>query len=267
MPCSSGFHTAPARHRARRQPARRAAAHDAGRGAGAVRVPGRRGRRRRRAARRGVGRTARELVERFVRGNDAGRSASPCSTACCCGPPPGRAEVPSGVRPETAEAMRRLVAADGRRRHPLARRRGRLEPPPPQRAVRRRVRRRPEGDGPGAALRALEAAVRACRTTPTLADDRRRVRLRRPGPHGARVADARRGQPDAVAGRRAAAGHPRRVRRRRPRSGADDSRFRRPVRGSRRMLPAKNFSIDVVAEPARLVVNRPSGSRPPSMCG
>ena len=39
------------------------------------------------------------------------------------------------------------------------------------------------------------------------------------------------------------------------------------VRSRRRMLPARNFSMTASLHPSRLVVNRPSGSRPPSMCG
>ena len=45
--------------------------------------------------------------------------------------------------------------------------------------------------------------------------DRRRVRVRRSGPHGPRLADARRLQPDAVDGRRTAPNRPSRRRRRR----------------------------------------------------
>ena len=48
-------------------------------------------------------------------------------------------------------------------------------------------------------------------------------------------------------------------RRRRPGQAAGSSR--------RRMLPARNFSITASLNPSRLVVKRPSGSRPPSMCG
>ena len=49
-----------------------------------------------------------------------GTPGSPRSTACWLRAAAGRAEVPSAVRPETAEAMRRLVTTDGRRRHQLA---------------------------------------------------------------------------------------------------------------------------------------------------
>ena len=68
-----------------------------------------------------------------------------------------------------------------------ARRRGRLEPAPPHRALHRRVRRRSEAARPRAALRAVEGDARATRPADA-GQHRRRVRLRRPGAHGAGLA-------------------------------------------------------------------------------
>ena len=81
----SGFHTEPARDPPRRQPARRAAAADARRAHGRCS-----GSRPREVAGDAVpldaawGATARELVDRLAVRQRPGRSASPCSTGCCC---------------------------------------------------------------------------------------------------------------------------------------------------------------------------------------
>ena len=155
-----GFHTTPAVIRHDGNQHGDPAARHAGRGPGAVRHPGRRARRRRRAARRGVGRDGRELVERLAeRRRRGGARFAVLDRVLLRARPPVAPRCRRRSRPETAEAWRRLVTTDGRidvravaaevgwsRRHLSDQ-------------FARRVRRRPEGDGAGAALRALEAAV------------------------------------------------------------------------------------------------------------
>ena len=120
-----------------------------------------------------------------------------------------RVEIPSGARPETSEAWRRLEMMAGRvdiaalaaevgwsRRHLTERFTAEYGVGPKQLA---RV------------LRFEQSKAMLVRPRPAHAGQhRRRVWLRRPGAHGAGLARHRRFQPDAVAGRRAAPIRPRR---------------------------------------------------------
>ena len=118
-----------------------------------------------------------------------------------------RVEIPSGARPEAAEAFRRLAAMDGRvevatlaadlgwsRRHLTQHFSAEYGVGPKEMA---RVLR---------FERAKQLLIGPDRRT--LAEHRGDVRVRRPGPHGPRVADARRVEPDAVDGRRTAPKRP-----------------------------------------------------------
>ena len=145
----SGFHTEPAAIQPRRQPARGAAATDPGGRAGAVRLPGRRGRRRRGASSTRRGARRRASSSTGCRRQRPGRSASPCSTGCCCGPRPAAPRCRPTCARRRPQAWQRLVATDGRIDVQRARRRGRVEPPPPDRAVHRRVRRSVRRRWPG----------------------------------------------------------------------------------------------------------------------
>ena len=115
----------------------------------------------RRAARRGVGCARRRARRAPRRGRLVGRALRRARPRAGCGPRPGGAEVPSAVRPETAEAMAPARHGERRHRHRLARRptsAGAAATSASSSAP--STASTPEGDGAGAALRALEAAVR-----------------------------------------------------------------------------------------------------------
>ena len=176
------------------------------------------------------GRTATELVERVGEADswDARFAAIDRVLARAAA---GRAEVPAAVRPETAEAMRRLVTVRGdvdissvatdvgwSRRH-LSEQFGAEYGVTPKEMAR--------------VLRFERSKQLFVRRGPSDAGGhRRRVRVRRSGPHGARVADAGRVEPDAVAGGRAAARRPRH------RRAACGLTYGQAAESSRRMLPA-----------------------------
>ena len=120
-----------------------------------------------------------------------------------------RVEIPSGARPEATEAFRRLAAVDGRL--------GVAELAAELGWSRRHLTEQfsaEYGVGPKELARVLrfERSKRLLTTPerPHAGRHRRRVRVRRPGPHGPGLAGDRRLQPDAVDGRRTAPNRPRR---------------------------------------------------------